>query len=114
MEQSNSNAQQETQSRRHAPQTPTQWFLCKNQERAESQFRVHFYLCGLLIPRSESLEDFLDYVRDRISKIGIPQIVQIYQKVDDRHVDVLVGMRYDFQAINYLTGSSKKVQASVM
>lgn len=29
--------------------------------------------------------------------------------VDERHVDILVGMRYDYQATSYLMGACKKV-----
>lgn len=73
---------------------------------------MHFYLCGLEVPRNDSLEQFVEHVRERVGKIGNPQFVQVYEFREGRRVDVLVGMKYDFQATNYLHTNSKKVRLS--
>lgn len=70
---------------------------------------MHFYLCNLQVPRSDSIEEFIEYVKDRVSKVGFPQIVQIMQIMGDRMVDVAVNMKYDSQAIMYMQGLAKKV-----
>ena len=67
-------------------------------------------MCNLQVPRSDSMEEFIEYVKDRVSKVGFPQIVQINQIVGDRMVDVAVNMKYDNQAMMYMQGLAKKVR----
>ena len=65
---------------------------------------MHFYLCNLQAPWSDSIEEFIEYVKDRVSKVRFQQIVQIDQKAGDRMVDVAVNMKYDNQAMMYMQG----------
>ena len=56
-----------------------QWQYSHYQGADESEFLIHFYLKYVFFSLEMNIDEFIDYVRNRISRAAAPQFVRIVQ-----------------------------------
>ena len=75
------------------------WSYSNYQAKHESEYLTHFYLKYVYIPPGISLEDFLNFVRNRVSRAATPAFIRILAyKSKYSEVHISVGMKYDHDA----------------